>query len=318
MQPEVKRRIERKLDLELGRWTRVCPWRGEIVDHWEDAYLAAVARGASPSEALVETGNRFGDVRAVADALRTQYQPSHGVSRMAIGCLAWGVLAGTSNLGAFFQTYALLFALFPWVLCLGLDLCQGSVRWSLARRAGLFGALLGALSGMVLVCCAGDPNRLGWSLALSLLSALYGTLIFAPNRPMVLAFMGIVAVDMVLLAANLSTWSGYDFWESLTLADPNNWGAVQYAFLGKAMVVLAAILVASVARFGASLVAQFAPAVGGSVLLIGLIVQLADLSDPHTLLPHLIVIGCLTTVAVAACHTLTLLSHFHRRVAGRR
>ncbi|MDP7639334.1 MAG: hypothetical protein QGG73_06415 [Candidatus Hydrogenedentes bacterium] len=48
MQPKVSGKIERHLDEKLGPWTRLLPWRREVVLHLEEAYETSRATRKRP------------------------------------------------------------------------------------------------------------------------------------------------------------------------------------------------------------------------------------------------------------------------------
>ena len=317
MRPKITRRIERHLDEQLGMWTRLLPWRRELVVHFEQAYEMAQAetpKSASDDDAWQTVLADFGDVQEVAHELRKEHWPQYIGWRIFALVAAALVMSSLSVWMCLLDVPAACFTLGPMLVFILFDACPGSTRWELARRVGVWGGLCGAILGAVgVVVDLADPSNVGTCMALSLLSALYCILFFTPRRSIVIALIMIAVVDMWLALECMSSNVGLALLPFL-LEQKHGWDGVDVSFVLQVLAISGVGIGTGIARFGFHGVARHAPSLGAGTFLISLVIMLGDLSDPRTVVTHLLVAFGAMVLVVASSHCVSDSSRFVRRI----
>ena len=312
MRPKITRRIERHLDEQLGMWTRLLPWRRELVVHFEQAYEMAQAettKPASDDDAWQTVLADFGNVQDVAHELRKEHWPQYVGWRIFALVAAALVMSSLSVWMCLLDVPAACFTLGPMLVFILFDACLGSTRWELARRVGIWGGLCGTILGTVgIVSNLADPSNVGAGMALSILSALYCVLFYTPRRSIVIALIMIAVVDMGLALVCMSYNVGF----ALLLA--HGWDGVDVSFVLQVLAIGGAVIGMGIARFGFHGVARHAPSLGAGTFLVSLVIMLGDMSDPSTVVAHLLVAFGAMTLVVASSHCISDSSRFVRRI----
>lgn len=306
MQPNINKTIERYLDQQLGVWTRILPWRHEMAVHLQEAYEASqsqtVEKDNSGTAWHIALAN-FGNVQQVACQLRHEHWPQHIGWRLLAAVAAFSVVFSIANPWALLDLPSLGFAIVPAIVFVCVDLSRGSTRWGLANQVGTWGCLSGTVAGVGYILTDFEsPSRLGAGMALSILSALYCVLFFTPNRKLVVALLGIVLVDCVLMLVQWHAW--YVAHGSPILIEsclPQNW-SVDKAWVVRVLTLLGSGIGLGLVRFGIHGIARNACSVGAGVFLVSLVVLLGDTSDPAKVIGHLLVALGAMILAIAGSH----------------
>ena len=317
MRPKVTRRIERHLDEQLGMWTRLLPWRRELVVHFEQAYEMAQAetpKSTSDDDAWQTALADFGDVQSVAHELRKEHWPQYVGLRIIALIAAAIVVSAIPGWMCLIDYPAACFTLGPMLAFFLLDTCLGSTRWELARRVGVWGGLCGTILGTIGIATnLADPSNVGTCMALSILSALYCVLFFTPRRSIVIALIIIAVVDMGLAIVCMSSNVGLALLPFL-LEQKHGWDGVDVSFVLQVLVIGGAVIGTGIARFGFHGVARHAPSLGAGTFLVSLVIMLGDMSDNRTVVAHLLVAFGAMVLVVASSHCISDSSRFVRRI----
>ncbi len=306
MQPKTTQKIERYLDEQLGMWTRLLPWRREMAVHLEEAHDASQAAASETTRsdsAWQRALTDFGNVQEVAFQLRSEHWPQYIGWRLIAIVFGLSIVFSVSHPWALIDLPALGFALCPMVLFVFFDTFRGSTRWAFANRIGTWGCVCGAVIGVVYILTdLNDPSNIGTGMALSILSAMYGVIFFTPRRIIVLLLVGISLVDVGFMFFNMHpTFAAGGSSVSLEGYSPQHW-SIDKAFVIRILAVLGAGLSMGIARFGFHGVARHAYSVGAGIFLLSIVVMLGELSDPTTLIGHLLVALGAMGLAIACIH----------------
>ncbi len=194
-------RIERYLDDQLGFMSRFLPWREELASHLLEGYEKALAIEDDATDAWESTVASFGDTKEIAAALRREHRPAHLVLRTLAVLFAAALVNSAAQLTIFVHLDAMALLLLPvFVGALGLAF-GGIFSWTRLRRYALWGAITGALAGAVLtVIGKNDPSSMGIFMAMSMLAALYGTILVLPGARVLALFFLVCTFDMLFLS----------------------------------------------------------------------------------------------------------------------
>jgi hypothetical protein len=292
----------------------------------EDAY-AATGERAETSNAPVdedrwrETLARFGDVKSVADQLREVYKAKHLIPRFTAFACAISILVLMNEgrllapIAAFIDVTPLVLCLAPFIVALAFDFSRGSCHWDRASYAGTWGSILGAVGGVVFVWIHTDRfNEIGMCLAVSLLSALYGLLFFAPTSKVSIGFIGIVVINIALLFFAFGNATPHVPFRSLVhnmFSQP--WTEeLDNALLASLAFSVAGVL-AGLARFGFKELRQHSLCIGTGAFYICVFQLLTRFTGVETFVPSLLVAFAFLPLAMLACVVITESSHLFRR-----
>ena len=302
MQREIQGRIECHLDNQLGFWSRLMPWRRELVTHLEEAYenncQQPMEKGVDETSWQAALDN-LGDLKIVSQQLREQHWPQHLFWRIVVVAFSVATICSFVPLRVFLKWPAMLCVSIPLGSVVAYDLYRGSVRWQLVSRFGTWGCLCGVFLGSVgILTDFSNPANIGWCMALSICSAFYGVLLFSPSIPCLFLLLVLVLLNNGLMFMAMHSFAGVTIpWESYW---PSIWDVERF-FLLRSLAVCVAGLCLGIARFGFARVSQHAYSLGTGVFLVCSVVILGDMSDPTKVVSQiLLAIGAMLLTSIAS------------------
>ena len=303
-------KIERHLDRELGIWSRVSPWRAELVGHIEEAYIKrAELDPTSIDEPLLDLAiSDFGDVKEVAAQLRKEQLPEACGWRITAGIAAAAVVLGIIGPRTFVDIPSLMIVLVPMIAIAAVDTFRGSTRWHACVRVGSKASLVGALIGAVgILLSLHAPSGVGSFMAISLFSSLYGLLFCAPDARLAIAFLGIALVDLELMNISMMQSDTFDI-HSLLLNSFRADARLDASVLQTPLLFAVATMGFGIARTGICRANEYAICAAAATFLFCVVTMLSEMSDPNALGPSLLIgffaaaiaaIGCIVGAAIA-------------------
>ena len=270
-------RIERYLDEQLGVLSRFLPWREELAAHLLEGYEKALAIENDPATAWKNAVASFGDVNEIAAALRREHRPTHLALRTLTVLAAAALVNTAARLTIFIHIPTMALLLLPvFVGALGLAL-RGIFSWTRLRPYALWGAITGALAGAALtVIGRNDPSTMGIYMAMSMLAALYGTILVLPGVRVLGVFFLVCTFDMLFVSWDFMQYGvAPEEWAYLT--------DLPFVYWLRLVTIMAAGLAAGWARFGLKGLQVHWHHIAVGVCIVHYVSMLAVLDRPMTL-----------------------------------
>ncbi|MEM9644613.1 MAG: hypothetical protein AAF989_06445 [Planctomycetota bacterium] len=315
MRSELDRRIERHLDTHLGLWTRLLPWREELATHIEENYLSrSVEEFSSIDEVCwAQSIGDFGDLKQIATQMGREHVPQYWAWRLASVAAAIGVVVWLIGPYLLFDATSLAIVALPAVMTMLFDASGGSVRWQTARGIGVHAALAGAiLGGATMLFDLENPFHLGRCMAVSLLSSLYGLVLYTPGRWLSIAFVSNAMFVFVVLMLSFATYHNIPFrelYDNLGRIEVD-WGS---RFAWTCLLIVVTVVTSAVARFGLHRSRRHAMASGAIAFLLCIITTLQDMSEPNMVSNSILMSLLAAGTTVVTCHVLHDAAHAARR-----